>query len=172
MSQRVSCHQGKDVWSKGEVVPLVQPLVPHVDCSEVLDVMASPGLGVVHGFQVVKCLDWSTVFFQGKNSCGLEGRDCIERNSNRVFNCNITCNGIYADVHKIDEPLTKDNKTGKGTDKKKFQILIEEYRRLKKNYVQHFRLSSAYNKTVFGWAGHTPDGNIVSNISGNLKLYI
>ena len=47
--QVVGCHQGKDVWSKGEVVPLVQPLVPHVDCSEVLDVVASPWLDVVHG---------------------------------------------------------------------------------------------------------------------------
>ena len=49
LSQTVGCHQGKDVWSKGEVVPLVQPLVPHVDCSEVLDVVASPWLDVVHG---------------------------------------------------------------------------------------------------------------------------
>ena len=32
--------------------------------------------------------------------------------------------------------------------------------------------TSKYNKTVFGWAGHTPDGNIVSNISGNMKLHI
>ena len=41
--------QGKDVGSKGEVVPLVQPLVPHVDCSEVLYVVASPWLNAVHG---------------------------------------------------------------------------------------------------------------------------
>ena len=49
LSQTISCHQGQDVWSKGEVVPLVQPLVPHVYCSEVLDVVASPWLDVVHG---------------------------------------------------------------------------------------------------------------------------
>ena len=79
----------------------------------------------------------------------MEGRDCIQRNSNRVFNCNTTCNGIYADVEKI-EKLLKDNKTGKDANTKKFQRLIEEYRTLKKNYVQHFRLSSASNKTVFG----------------------
>ena len=49
LSQIVRSQQGKDVGSKGEVVPLVQPLVPHVDCSEVLDVVASPWLDVVDG---------------------------------------------------------------------------------------------------------------------------
>ena len=44
----VSCHQGENVWPKRVVVPLVQPLVPHVDCSKVLDVFASPWLDVVH----------------------------------------------------------------------------------------------------------------------------
>ena len=43
------CQQGKNGFTKGEVVPLVQPLVPHVDCSKVLDVVASPWLDVVHG---------------------------------------------------------------------------------------------------------------------------
>ena len=81
----------------------------------------------------------------------MEGRDCIKRNYSRVFNCNTTCNGFYADVEKIEQLLTKeDNKTGKDANTKKFQRLIEEYRTLKKNYVQHFRFSSASYKTVFG----------------------
>ena len=81
----------------------------------------------------------------------MEGRDCIERNYSRVFNCNTTCNGIYADVEKVEELLTQeDNKTGKDANTKKFQRLIEEYRTLKKNYVQHFRFSAASYKTVFG----------------------
>ena len=45
----VTSHQGKNGFSKGEIVPLVQPLVPHVDCSEVLDVVASPWLDILHG---------------------------------------------------------------------------------------------------------------------------
>ena len=45
----IRVQQRKDGITKGEVVPLVQPLVPHVDCSEVLDVFASPWLDVVHG---------------------------------------------------------------------------------------------------------------------------
>ena len=30
--------------------------------------------------------------------CDLKGRDCIEKNSSKTFNCNTTCAGIYADV--------------------------------------------------------------------------
>ena len=48
-SQTLRCQQWKDVGSKGEVVPLVQPLVPHVHRSEVLYVVASPWLNVVEG---------------------------------------------------------------------------------------------------------------------------
>ena len=30
--------------------------------------------------------------------CGLEGRDCIEKNSAKTYNCSTTCVGIYSDV--------------------------------------------------------------------------
>ena len=30
--------------------------------------------------------------------CGLKGRDCIEKNSTKTFNCSTTCVGIYSDV--------------------------------------------------------------------------
>ena len=30
--------------------------------------------------------------------CGLEGRDCIEKNSTKTYNCSTTCVGIYSDV--------------------------------------------------------------------------
>ena len=33
--------------------------------------------------------------------CGLKGRDCIERNSIKTYNCSKTCVGIYADVVKM-----------------------------------------------------------------------
>ena len=47
--QIVRGQQGKDDMSKQEVVPFVQPLVPHVDCSEVLYVVSSHWLYVAHG---------------------------------------------------------------------------------------------------------------------------
>ena len=30
--------------------------------------------------------------------CGLKGRDCIEKNSAKTYNCSTTCVGIYSDV--------------------------------------------------------------------------
>ena len=47
LHQIVRCHQAKDGRSKGEIIPLVQPLIPHVDCCEVLYVVV--WLYVVHG---------------------------------------------------------------------------------------------------------------------------
>ena len=33
--------------------------------------------------------------------CDAKGRDCIEKNSSKPFDCNITCTGIYADVELV-----------------------------------------------------------------------
>ena len=39
--------------------------------------------------------------------CGPKGRDCIERNSTRSFNCSVTCKGIYADIEWVDDGIGK-----------------------------------------------------------------
>ena len=36
-----------------------------------------------------------------------------------------------------------------------------------KNSLFYLLGKSRYNKSHFGWAGHTPEGDIVSNVSGN-----
>ena len=38
---------------------------------------------------------------QGFQVCDPKGRDCIERNSTRVFNCSLSCEGIFASVQWI-----------------------------------------------------------------------
>ena len=37
--------------------------------------------------------------------CGPKGRDCIERNSTKSFNCSTTCEGIYADVQWVGKKI-------------------------------------------------------------------
>ena len=37
--------------------------------------------------------------------CGPKGRDCIEKNSSKSFNCSTTCGGIYADVQWVGTKL-------------------------------------------------------------------
>ena len=37
--------------------------------------------------------------------CGPKGRDCIERNSTRSFNCSTTCEGIYADAQWVGKEI-------------------------------------------------------------------
>ena len=81
---------------------------------------------------------------QGMKKCGPEGRDCVEQNSAETFNCSMTCNGMYADINWKDGEM-KDEK-----DKKKYRVLISEYRNFKKKNVKHFRFSSAAYWKNFG----------------------
>ena len=105
--------------------------------------------------------------------CGPEGRDCIERNLTRSFNCSTTCEGIYADVQwvekKTEEEIEEEaveresegmvyeelkklrkrladlerNAKGEELDKEKYKMLIAEYRKFKTKIVKHFRFNSA-----------------------------
>ena len=48
--------------------------------------------------------------------CDLKGRDCIEKNAAKTFNCSATCAGIYADVqligNTIEEEMGDENSAG------------------------------------------------------------
>ena len=66
--------------------------------------------------------------------CGPTGRDCIERNSTRSFNCSTTCEGIYADVQwagkKIQDMEDEDVEEAvetkfKGKDDEKLNKLLK-----------------------------------------------
>ena len=75
----------------------------------------------------------------------MKGRDCIERNSAHTFNCEKTCEGIYADVQWAStySELETDNNA-------KLQELIAEYRKIKSEYVRHIRFSPAFSSSAFG----------------------
>ena len=47
--------------------------------------------------------------------CDLKGRDCIERNFNKNYNCSTTCAGIYADV-QFGEMLLEQKIVDRGTE--------------------------------------------------------
>ena len=48
------------------------------------------------------------MFPQDMRRCGPKGRDCIEANSTRSFNCSVSCVGIYADIHWEDGGMGKE----------------------------------------------------------------
>ena len=54
--------------------------------------------------------------------CDPKGRDCIERNFAKSFNCSTTCEGIYANVwwvaNNIDEDIVKSGNAGEREPKK------------------------------------------------------
>ena len=123
--------------------------------------------------------------------CDVKGRDCIEKNSPKTFDCNTTCVGIYADVQwfgknmeekpmdekpddtmiadfegKIDDDLLKilsqfksDNRevtkiatgrSGDEVDRKKYKMLISEYKKFKTKNMKHFRFNSAAELSTYG----------------------
>ena len=47
--------------------------------------------------------------------CNPKGRDCIEKNSLRTFDCNTTCVGIYADVQFVKKNM-RDVRVEKGIE--------------------------------------------------------
>ena len=128
--------------------------------------------------------------------CDAKGRDCIEKNSSKTFNCDTTCVGVYADVQwigknieedfdneradevdfggKIDDDLLKilrlmkddikdvmkiaTGKRGEELDRKKYKILISEYRKFKTRNVKYYRFNSKATLSTFG-----------HNLSNNLR---
>ena len=38
-------------------------------------------------------------------TCNPEGRSCIEKNFAETFDCNMTCEGVFADVQWVDEQM-------------------------------------------------------------------
>ena len=40
--------------------------------------------------------------------CDVKGRDCIEKNSSKTFECNTTCSGIYADVEWVGKNIEEE----------------------------------------------------------------
>ena len=39
------------------------------------------------------------------------------------------------------------------------------------NNMAYFTGQSRFNSSIFGWAGHTPDGKVLSNVSGKQKFF-
>ena len=86
--------------------------------------------------------------------CALcNGRDCIEQKSNQNFGCNVNCEGIYADVQRIEddrvEGYEKDTLQHKA-NKKLISKLVGEYNAYKKSKLLRFRFSSKASSTMFG----------------------
>ena len=53
-----------------------------------------------------KCVPWEMSqlsLSQERDVCSPQGRECIEKNSNETFGCNVACVGIHADVQRVEE---------------------------------------------------------------------
>ena len=74
--------------------------------------------------------------------CDAKGRDCIEKNSSKTFECNTTCTGVYADVDWVEKIIEEEfknddlqtNLEGKiDVDLMKILLLLKTEMKLMKN---------------------------------------
>ena len=76
--------------------------------------------------------------------CDLQGRDCIANKSCLTFECQKSCDGIYADT------VLWYTAVDLSTLEKKIQPLVSEYAIFKRNNVRHFRFNAAEASSMFG----------------------
>ena len=94
--------------------------------------------------------------------CDPKGRDCIEDNWTRSFNCSLTCEGIYAGIQWVDggigevkdEPTECVSNENKGEDQN-----TEMFKRLTKMELMYNNLKNevALMKSSFGKKGEELD---------------
>ena len=85
--------------------------------------------------------------------CSPWSRDCIEKNFAQTFNCNVTCEGIYADVQLVKGENPKEmmkDKNPEQLENTNLFRLIFEYQEFKRTRVQHFRFNSEASTSMFG----------------------
>ena len=70
--------------------------------------------------------------------CSPEGRDCIESSSEETFGCQISCEGLYADVGRVN--VVKNEQYNK---------IVKEYLNYKKIQIHNVRFNASADSNFF-----------------------
>ena len=92
--------------------------------------------------------------------CDLKGRDCIEKNSSKTFNCNTTCVGIYADVEWVQKDIEVEVNEGKSQETMKAELEGKIHDDLKKGRKGTNIWSAMKSKCQSPVKIRTRDGNL------------
>ena len=76
--------------------------------------------------------------------CSPAGRDCIDVESQKSFDCKMSCVGLYADVGVSKKHTRLEDVPGQLKD------LVEAYDRHKKRIVKNFVFNASAHSTNFG----------------------
>ena len=74
--------------------------------------------------------------FQDGPLCSPAGRECIRSNSEETFDCQVPCEGLYADVSKLQVPKNS-----------QYDKIVEEYLNYKRSYVKNVRFNASAHST-------------------------
>ena len=90
------------------------------------------------------------IVYQDLTKCSPKGRDCVERNSARSFNCNTTCEGIYAGVEWEEEIMHSKEENELGVENKAMTELYKGmYERIKEDLKKEMRLTKGQKLNPF-----------------------
>ena len=82
--------------------------------------------------------------------CLPPGRDCFNRLAHERFNCSVSCDGIYADIERVEEDLMAAQSGGQVEEMDALQLLVKEYDEYKKKYTESLMFNPSASLTNFG----------------------
>ena len=100
---------------------------------------ASAFLGSSDSFRFSKVVEQEYIdLLQDATLCSPDGRDCIETYSGETFECQASCEGLYADVGKFEVE-----------ENEQYNKIVEEYVNYKRSYVSNIRFNGSAASTFF-----------------------
>ena len=80
--------------------------------------------------------------FQEGPICTPFGRDCVDAEASKTYDCKTACTGIYTDVQWHDETVGKSRDGGTEENQESYHLLVNEYREFQRNYSRNFRFEA------------------------------
>ena len=75
--------------------------------------------------------------------CDPFGNSCFQKLVGKVFDCDVTCEGLYADVEKVSDDVDME-------DGLAFKTMIKQYEDYKRAYVENLEFNPDKTMSKFG----------------------
>ena len=100
--------------------------------------------------QVIQCCSEVSVSSQEKPVCTPIGNDCFRNLTAEQFYCDVTCEGLYADVEWLDEAVGRHRPDeGQEQDRQGYRMMEQQYRHYKDAFVENLQFDSGNSSAQF-----------------------
>ena len=88
-----------------------------------------------------------------RSICLPPGRDCFNRLAHERFNCSVSCDGIYADIERVEGDVMAAPSGGQVEEMGALQLLVKEYEEYKKKYTESLMFNATASSSNYGGFG-------------------